>query len=501
MNRFAGLILALSISAVLGACASTGASGGAGAATAESRGTRPSDNKSTREASRAIGLAMLKSGEEQRALFEQALQGALASIESEPGNPKGWFLAGQAYANLGDYANADSAFTQAVTIYPDYAQEVDAERENAWVMAFNAAIEAYQVDDIPGAITKLEGADRIFQKRPEARLNLAAFYAQEDQIDKAIDAYRGALEIIRGPMPEGLDDAGREEWVSNEEMAALNLASLLSSTERFAEAEQVYRELIERQADNLTAHAGLAEVLAQQGKSDEAGEVYNELLSRPDLTDSHFLTIGVGLFRSDDFEGAANAFRMATEKNPYSRDAYYNLAQSLYMSVGKADDARKAAKGAEAKELDAKLLELNRELGTTTEKVLEFDPFNRDLLLFLARSYQSQGQLAANARERQQFQSKVQDLLTRYEEFPVEVNDISIRTGDEEIQVSGLVKNLKVKEGEAIRLAFSVFSSTGAVIGREEVTITAPMAETSTNFQVTIPVEGEFAGWKYERVN
>jgi tetratricopeptide (TPR) repeat protein len=503
MNRVSGLILALSVGIGLSACASSGATGGGGSAVAEARGgTKPSENKSTREASRAIGLAMLRpDGEEKRALYEQALQAALASIQAEPGNPRGWFLAGQAYANLGDMVAADTAFTKAVEIYPAYADEVDGERENAWVMAYNEAVTAYQQNDMDGAIAKMEQADRIFRKRPEARLNLAAFYAQRDEMDKAIEAYRGALEILRGPVPAGVDSAGRREWEENEQMASLNLAQLLGSVGRYSEAEQVYRDFLARRPDNLNAQISLAEMLAQQGKTAEAGEAFANLLSRTDLTDTNYLMIGVGLFRAEQYEQAAEAFRKAVAKNPYTRDGHYNLAQSLYVYAGKLEEARKGAQGEEAKKIDAQLVSVHTELAASANKVLELDPGNRNILAYLARAYQSLSQLSPNAGERQSYQAKVQDVLKRHEAFVLEVDNISIQTGETQIRVNGTVKNLKVSAGQPIRLRFTILGSAGQSLGSQEVTVSAPAAEQSTSFQAVIPVTGELAGWKYEILN
>lgn len=491
MNRFSGLILAFAVGAGLSACASAGTTGSAASAGAQAeQGTKPSDNKWTREAGRAIGLAMIKpDGEAKRAEYQKALQAALQAIQENPGNPKGWFLAGQSYANLGDFVGADSAFEKAQEIYPAYEGEIEGERENAWVLAYNAGVAAYQQNDLAQAIAQMANADRMYRKRPEARLNLGAFYAQQDQTDKAVEAYRGALEILRAPAPAALDSAGKVEWKDSEEVAAMNLAQIFLSADRVADAEQIYRDFIARNPNHLKAQVSLAEVLQKQEKAAEASELYTKLLTQPDLKDSDYLVIGVGLFRAEQYEGASDAFRKSVGLNPYSRDAFYNLAQSLYVRAGKLDEAKKKAKGDAAKEIEAELKGLHQELAQAAEKVLELDPYNRNVLAYQARAYQALGNTA-----------RVQAIVKQHEEFAFEVNDLGIALDEGEVRVTGSFKNLKLSPGQAVTLRLSLLAASGAVLGTQDVTVSAPAAESATVFRATVPFQGELAGWKYELV-
>jgi tetratricopeptide (TPR) repeat protein len=340
----------------------------------------------------------------------------------------------------------------------------------------------------------------MYRKRPEARLNLGAFYAQQEQNDKAIEAFRGALEILRDPANAVADEAVKKEWADNEEMAALNLAQLLGMADRHAEAEQVYRDYIARYPDHLNAQVSLATTLSEQGKAKEAADIYAKLNARTDLTDANYLMIGVGLFQADDFEAAAAAFRNAVGKNAHSRDGYYNLAQSQLMRAGKLEDARKEAKGEAAKATEAQLVPVYEEIVKATEKVREFDPFNRDILIYTARAYQSLSQLTADAKVRAEITSKVQAAVKEYEAFPFEVTDVSIQTADNEVRVSGMVKNHKVAAGQPIVLRFTVLAAGGAAAGTEQVTVTAPAADGTAQFRITIPTSAEMAGWKYEQV-
>lgn len=495
MNRFTGVILALSLGAVVGACASSGA-GGSG-----SGGIRPRDTRLTRDAEQKIALAMLRSSdEEKRALYEQALESAKQAIQEDSANPQGYFVAGQAYANLDDFENADLAWDKAEELYPPFATELMSERENAWVRAYNLAIGELQADNLDGAIRYMELADAIYQGRPEARMQLGFLYAQRNETDKAISAYRGALDILRGTPPFEMDEAMKADWASNEEMVVSNLAHLLTSAGRDSEAEELYREILTTDPQNVRARVGLAEVLVKQGRTEEAEQLYNELLSGADLSYNHYLMIGVAMFQAEQYERSAYAFRQAVRVNPYSRDGYYNLAQALFMYADELEDQRQAASGAQARELGQQIGAAYEELATSAEKVLELDPFNRNIIAYMARAYQALHEMASDNATKDQFRKKIQEALDRHEGAELEIMDISITPSDTEVTLTGRLLNLKVAEGAPIRLRFNMLDTAGTVIGSNEVSVSAPAANATTDFRVTVQINGELAGWSYARI-
>ncbi|HEX6939605.1 MAG TPA: tetratricopeptide repeat protein [Longimicrobiales bacterium] len=494
MNRNTGLILAVFLGAAVGACAS----GGGGSA---AEGFRPKDNRYTREAEQNIALAMLRSSaEEKQQLYQKALESARMAIQEDSTNPQGWFVAGQAYANLGDFENADASWDKAEALYPDFRSEIATERENAWVRAYNEGVGALQQDDLDAAIAFMEKADAIYQGRPEARLQLGVFYARKNDFDKAISAYRGALEILRATPSFEMDSAMQADWAANEELAVSNLAQLLSSSGRDAEAEALFREILAEDSTNIRALVSLAEVLTRQGKNAEADQIYADLIGRDDLSYAHYLTIGVGMFEAEQYEQSANAFRKAVQANPYSRDAYYNLAQALFMQADTLEEEHEKARGAAATELGAKLTEIYKELAASGEKVLELDPFNRNIIAYMARAYQALSELTSDNAAKQEYRAKIQAALQRHEEAAFEVMDISIIPGETEVTMNGRVMNLKLQEGAPIRLRVHMRDTAGTVIGSQEVTISAPAANDVADFRVTVPVTGELAGWSYERI-
>jgi tetratricopeptide (TPR) repeat protein len=499
MNRIMGLILAFAVGTAIGGCASAGTAGSDGInAASGSQSARPSENRMTREANRNLGLAMLRSDPaEQRQLFENALGEAQAAIEADPENPLGWYLAGQAHAKLSDYVAADSAFKKAVALYPAYEAEIDGDREEAWVEAYNEAIGAYQAGDMDGAIQGMENASLIFWKRPEAQHILGSFYANQNEPEKAIKAFTSALNTLRTSPIVPEDEETRETWKRDEEEIAMNLGLLLTSVERHGEAADVYRELLERRPGHLGSEINLAMTLMQQDKVAEGAAIIERLNARDDLSDGDYLMIGIALFNADDFDGAADAFHSASVKNPYSHDAIYNLAKAVLRQSLLLEEERKDREDAA---LDRRLTEVYERLIMASEKTQGLDPFNQDVITYMMRSYQGLAQLGSDAAKQREYRGKLQGTLQQYEALPFDVGNFSVNSTENEVTVSGTVTNLKATAGQSVTLRVTILSANGAGIGSGDATVTMPAAEASTLFRVEIPVTGEIAGWKYERI-
>lgn len=496
MNRLKGLILALIVGMTASACASAGGIGGADLPEGV---VRPSENRYTREANREIGLAVIQpDAAQQRAHYERALQSAMQSIEEQPDNPRGWFLAGQAYANVGDYAQADAAFSKAQEIYPPYAEEIDFERGQVWVMAYNAGVEALQRNDIAEAIAQMENAALIQPSRPEARLNLGSFYANRNEPEKAIASYREALKVLRGPQSEEVPEDQLDDWKQNEQIAVFNLGQILSRLDRHAEAEAVYREYLENNPDEISAVVHLANALVQQDKIDEASAIYDDLMDRPGLDENDYQTIGVGLFQAEEFAGAARAFRGIIKLNPYSRDAYYNLAQALYVSANDLSSSREAASAEERARIEATMKAQYEELAEAAAKVVELDPLNRNIVAFMVGAYQGLANLAENPRAREPYLKKIQEAMQHHETIRLELLDMAISEEDRVLRFSGLVRNVSANAGDQIRLRVIAMGANGNVVGTEDVTVTAPAADATGEFEVVFSVTDRMAGWRYE---
>jgi tetratricopeptide (TPR) repeat protein len=454
---------------------------------------KPSNSMHTRSAEVYLDRALSAGATAERnELIGQALEVLTEGIESDPGNPKVWFLAGQAYARLGDAAGADSSFDRAVAIYPEYEAEIEPERLNLWITRYNQGVTALQAGDHETAQAELEAADMVYRGRPEAVVILGSLRAQAGDLPGAEQAYRTALEITQGPAAEKVEAADRAEWIEQEQTAADRLASLLAQLGRADEAIAILQTVVERHPDNASLKADLAAQLAGADRQDEAAAIYDDLLSNADLSDIEWFNAGVRLYGASQPALAARAFRKSAEINPNSRDTWYNLGQALYALSNEIETDSATADPAG----DTRLGELNEELRQAAVRVRELDPANRQALMMEAQAARTLSEVAPEE-ERKERQNQVVAMLEEAEAMPFEINGVLMRIQPESVVVTGRLTNLKLTAGQTVTLDFSILGEGGEAIATHTVNVTAGEPDAHADFEFTVPTTAIVLGWKY----
>jgi Flp pilus assembly protein TadD len=299
------------------------------------------DSRYTREASKFLGLAMTRQDAAQRTdMYQQALTHLREGMERDGDNAKVWLLAGTVYAALGEMVEADRAFVKAVQMHPAYAEEIDSEREAAWIDAFNRGVDLMDEQRYDEAIAVMEASQVIYTQRPEALMNLGALYANRGETDKALKSFEDAIEATRGPLYGKLDAEQQQSWTRMRDMAKLNIAQMSAAA-------------------------------------------------------------GVEAFEAEDYVQAEEHFRRASEINPHARDYYFNYAQAIWAQASALEDALEGndANAAEAKE---KLPGLYTRIEELALKLRAMDPNNEAMYIIEARSKRMRNQLAGNAEAGQQ---------------------------------------------------------------------------------------------------
>jgi tetratricopeptide (TPR) repeat protein len=296
---------------------------------------KPKDSKYTKDAGKFIGLAMTRqSPAERMPLYQQALDALREGFEKDADNPKLWYTAGQTYAGLRQFVAADSAFDKAVSLYPEYKEEVDAEREAGWMDGFQMGVELMDQQKYDEALVVLEGAQDLYDARPEALLNIGSIYANKGDLPKAEEAFEKAAVAASGPMLQQLDTAAQEQWKRYADMAKLNIAQMRGSR-------------------------------------------------------------GVEAFQNNDYEKAADWFAKAAEVNPYSRDYLFNLVQARYAQATQLEEQRDSTP-AMAPTIDPQLTGIYRDLETQIADVRKYDPNNENLLAILVRAHRRLGEISGD---------------------------------------------------------------------------------------------------------
>jgi len=393
--------------------------------------------------------------------IERALDQALQGVAAEPGNPIHHFLAGSAYAQLGQLEPANEMFVEAQRIYPAYELDIEPERERAWAVAFNEGIEAYGEGEVEVAIEAWSRATVIFDLRSEAHRNLAVLLAVEGRYDDAIDVYDRALEGLDSrPATRVLTEA--EIFEREEASIAIeeDLAELLLYSGRYEEAEPLVRAKLERDPANVNLRNELATVLTGLERNAEAAEIYTALLNADGLETVQLYNIGVALFRSGDYPGASRAFQRLTEIQPGSRDAWFNYSNALFAA------------------------ESWPELAAAGDRLVELDPLSETAGLIAARAHLEAGD-----------EPGARSGLEQTEARPVYLEQLQLQPSGAETQVVGRLVGNVAEAGTPLRIRFEFFADEGT-LGRQTVTVMAPPPDASEEFEMSF--SGRANAYRYE---
>ncbi len=456
MNRTQGLILGLLATLTVAACASGGSAGAqtatpsavaVTAAAADTAGkqyppglAKPSETEFTRKGDIALVKAQAtKEPAAAKTSFLAAAQAAEEGLQQDSLNPKLWLIAGQGYAGAGEMEKADRAFDRALEIYPAYEPNIEAERESAWIAAFNKGVQEMQAGENDAAIADLESAQAIYQKRPEGLLNLAILYIRKSEPQKAADTYQKVLDLVHSPLRSQLPAEATADWDKYEKMARSNTAQL------YAQA-------------------------------------------------------GVAAFQDKNYDEATKDFENALEINKYYRDALQNLAQVLYIRTNELEPKLDSVSGAAKQQLTQQLNQLYDRYRGVAERAYEMDPYNNNVLLLLARAYRGLGVTAPDQAQTKQWQDKALDILRKQQALPFQISNFQVAMADSAINLKGQIENLNMDEGKAITLKFTMLDENGQGVGTQQVTVNAPPKNQAAPFEVQVPISESVLGWKYELV-
>jgi tetratricopeptide (TPR) repeat protein len=478
MRVRSGWMLMLASGLALGGCAaSTSTAGGSGAPTAARPaggatarggnasspsanyppGIRPRDTDLTR---RAQVLLIQKN-------YDQAIALANQGLQADSTNARYYLILGEAQAGAGKYELADQALTNAQRIYPAYGREAAPIREQAWATAFNEGVTAYNASNTDAAIAAWEKANQIYSYRAESSQNLAALYTQKGDYAKAIQAYQAGMAALSSSPPgrELTAEEMKDRAQVRGEMSS-NLAELLLFTEKYADAEKLYREQLAKDASNIGLQSKLAAAIAAQpGRGAEAAAMYNTLLASPNLRVEDYQDIGVALFTAKNYPRASEAFAKVSAARPNSREALYNQANALY-----------------AGEQWAALLPV-------AQKLVTLDPLYEDSYLMLARAQ----------REAKQNPDALASLQI-IEQMPVKVKDVQLRAAATRTTVRGTAVGNAAAQGSPVQLRFTFYGANGQAVGTQTASISAPAKAASVPFTVTLDSPTAVVGYKYELV-
>lgn len=351
-----------------------------------------------------------------------------------------WYFMGEIYGYRHDLIGADSAWRKVEAVGDAVCKrDIERRRRNEYVPVQQEAVAQLQAQHYDSALTLFRKAHRVFRGEPAGFVNMAYIFVQQDNTDSAVAYYRLAAHA-------GDDPQRAEVRVT----ALFNAARLLHRANRHAQAESAYRDYLRIKPRDMQALTGLAGVLTSLSRTQEAGAIYDSLLAHADSLESFDLfETGVALFRQAQalpaadtaartarYQLAARAFETGLRKNPYYRDALYNLANTYVAS----NDT-------------AKLLE-------AAQRLVAVDSMNRQAVTLLAAAYQRSRNQAATLRT-----------LQRRDSLPWEFSVQRFDPRDTTAAIRGAVQNLRSREQPPFNITLEFVNAAGEVVTRQVVEI------------------------------
>lgn len=362
-------------------------------------------------------------------------------------------------------AATDSAFRAVETRAPQCADSVERFRRDLWTPIINAAININATN--PDSAEKLANRSLvIFRDAPHAYNLLANIATARGDKAEMVPRLRKVIEV------SGTDTANsamRLAAVYNLGVALTTQADAASGADKarlYGEARALFESYLKEKPGDASAQAGLARALQAAGDTAAVVSLFSQMLANPgQYTEVQLFEAGVGAARAKRQEEAARLFEAGLKKNPYHRDALYNLA-NMYMGL---QDAAK--------------------MHATTQRLLEVDPSNPNNWTLLAASYQTMAKTESNAAKKKALNDSVLKYIEKGEKLPVALTFNAFDHSGATHRLSGTVENRSAAE-KTYKVRFEFLDANGGVVATKEQSIGPVAPKARSSFEVVVEQSG-----------
>jgi tetratricopeptide (TPR) repeat protein len=456
---------------------------------------------------------------------ERVLTQAVTNGKQEK-NPAAWYYLGRYYLMTDDLVGADSALSKALALAPACKEDIGLYRRQAWVPVFNAAAAAWQAGNTDSAIVAFRRANQIYQGDPSGFIYLADLFlarlepdstlkrtdAAKYHMDSLVYATRmdSAVKYFRLSVPAASDP----KYAKDRRDALLNVARVYHGEKRYDEATAAYREYLAAYPGDVQGMASLGGLYMLRDNRDSATALYSRLLDHADSASSDELFRAAGsilgaipsspdtaamdadcgkaakkrsptltarqvaarcapaatdtmrkyhALTDPQYTLVAKTYQAGLAKNPYSRDALYNLAGVSYL-IGDS----------------ANVLPL-------AQRLYALDPMNRSTLAKLAGGWQLKGK-----------KDSVLYYLTIADSLPVEITVSSFTPTEKGATLEGHMTNFRPKASPPVKLTFDFLDAKGNVVTTQAQDVPALDPNADQEFKLKVDQPGVVA-WRYKR--
>lgn len=378
---------------------------------------------------------------------------------------------------------ADAAFDAVERTAPGCAAELNDYRRPAWAPLVNAAAELINGDQLDSAEKLIKRADVIYQGSPHTSYFTAIMAQKRNDLPGAIAANKKTLDMITAEQAAKDEGAGqiRNQVMYNYAVLLAAQADMQTGEQQKAtakEAAAAYKTFIEAypaDEQKTSAQAGMGRMLAVLGDTAAVASVFSEMLADPSkYTDSQLLEGGTNAFNSRRYDDAAKLFDAVLQRNPYYRDALFNLANTYWSK----NDWTK--------------------MMPVAQRLAQVDPHNEDAWQLLAIAYKGRGDVAKAAKnlplERAMYDTAVKHVerknaLTSHVTFSQFSHDGPKHT------LRGTVENRSAKPA-TYTVRFEFLDKEGKAVAAKDVTVGPVEPKKSAPFVVEVNQAG-IVSFKY----
>jgi len=394
-------------------------------------------------------------------------------------------------------AAIDSALDVVEQAMPECAARTDTVRRAVWTDQINAAQRFVNDDLLDSADVYLGRADLLMGDSPYNAYFRAVLMQKRNEpaAEQFYKAYQAAEELaktdsnVANIRRQSLYNAGvltLEEGNAMEESARGPQMKL--AAQRFEEFLAQYPNAPQA----VTIQGALARALATSGDTTAAVGLFSKMLEQPETyTPLQLFEASVAAVRAERTEEAVRLMELGLDRNPYYRDAIFNLA-TLYHRQ---------------KEF-SKMMPL-------AQRLLELDPNNPDNFRIYAGALQGPAEslkveaekLQKERGKRAQFNATMKkleaqnDSVLKYvqlsQETPVKVSVQQMQTSGATTTVSGIIEN-RSDAPKTFDLKFDFLDAQGNVVASESTSVQTD-AKGTQSFTVEAGGEGIVA-WRYAPV-
>ncbi len=380
-------------------------------------------------------------------------------------------------------AAADSMFDVVEASNAECKAETEEPRRKIYAALVNDAVNLYNAQNVDSALKLARRGLSVYDDYPLAYIayNIQGNSLQtKDSLDAAVASFTKMADLMKGDTALVEERKNVMSGVSSVLLAQAEGLEGAAKTAKVAEATAFLQKYLEEFPGDPKAEAALARAQIMSGDPTAAERVFGQMVANPDkYNDQQLFEAGVNAARADKAKEAVALFEAGLKKNPYSRDALFNIA------------------------LTQQKLENHAEAEKYLRELVKIDPENPEVYQVFALNYQSLAKKAKDAAakkpatspEAKNYAAMNDSLLhyfKRYQEAPVKVSfNLWSHDGTKHV-LAGNLENL-TDAAKSYTLKFEFLDATGNVVTTKDAVLDAVGAKASKGFRVEAEGEGVVA--------